>query len=146
MLNKYHKPNRNPSSKVLTKLLDFSSSPPALSGTAVALTSNWSTVCGSRSGTEVHGLNTEEGEEQRDHDRRGGSEGEQETTLGEAVRSCRLEEQRTGPSLGFGDSLRGLRNGREGEAVNNAALCIFEIWKSKRCEERGRKRVLEFAL
>lgn len=79
-------------------------------------------------GTEVHGLNIEEGEEDKDHERRTGRDGEDETTLLERVRSCRLEEHSRGSNLGLREKLlRGLRRGREGETEKAAALCIFEI-------------------
>lgn len=144
ILKKYQRPNNNPSSKVLAKLLDFSASP-ALSGTAVALTSNRSIlVSETRGGRGFQGL-SREGDEEKDQDSRG------KTTLLEASRSCRVEEARIGPHLAVKQlltrDLRGLRRGSAGEEETvKAALCIFVIREKERSffslslMERGSER------
>lgn len=73
-------------------------------------------------------------DEDKDHDRRKGSDGDGETTLLERERSRRLDEQSSGSNLELVETLfRVLRRERDGErVVKAAALCISRSEKSKR--------------
>lgn len=108
MLNRYHKPNKEPSSRVLNKLLEEAAAAPssALSGTETARD-----VKGSEEGRGLN-LKEEEGEEGRDQDRR-----VKETALEVTVSLLGLEEKRMGSKRGvcFEKVVRGLRRGKEGE-------------------------------
>lgn len=139
MLNRYQRPNNDPSSRVLNKLLCGSAVSPALS--AVAETSK-RFLPGSEAtgGTEVHGLSLKSDEE-TDQDRR--DREAERASLVEEVRPPRgfdEAETRIGSNLGvkvWVDSLRGLGRERDGERVK-AAVCIFDAQTSR--SERRRRR------
>lgn len=139
MLNRYQRPNNDPSSRVLNKLLFGSAVSPAFS--AVAETSK-RFLPGSEAtgGTEVHGLSLKS-DEDTDQDRR--DREAERASLVEEVRPPRgfdEAETRIGSNLGvkvWVDSLRGLGRERDGERVK-AAVCIFDAQTSR--SERRRRR------
>lgn len=124
MLKRYHKPNKDPSWRVLSKELDSAEEEsPALSGTEVAWGGERSEV-----GTRGRGLNLKEEEGEMDHDWRVNEEEEEEEETPSlllllfddlAAERRRLRERLKRLGLVW--------RGRVGERVK-AVDCILEIW------------------
>lgn len=128
MLKRYHKPNKDPSWRVLSNELDSAEESPALSGTEVAWGGERSEV-----GTRGRGLNLKEEEEgDMDHDWRVNEEEEEEErplwfTPPSLLLDLAAERRRLRDRL---KRLGLVWRGRVGERVK-AVDCILEIWNGK---------------